>query len=282
MIMRFHILRSSTRLKILIAVIGLSAALTPLSAQKPTKPEPAKEDIYVKQVAVPSLHGLTHDQAAESLATAGLRPNFEGEADGIVARQLPEAGKTVPLGSSILVVFVASALPPLQMVLVPDVIKRNRDDAATILGRSGLAIGRIEGSEKGIVGHQFPTPKSSVPQGSTVTLQMVTPPAPIPRPVPPPPRGFWTSLGDIISRNPIASLIALACLCAATWGIGKAFTPAPPPVCTLRTARAHTIVQSRGPGHADVTLRMDLVHRSSASYRAPDVAAMTSIRRGSL
>ena len=142
-------------------------------------------------VDVPSLVGVTQDEARNRLRTAKLRPQFEStESDlpqGQVLSTNPEAGQPVEQDS---VVTVTISKGP---HLVPDVVGLNRSDAIKQIVDLGFQYD-IRGDDrstevKGTVTDQLPPGGQPQPQGTTVTLFVSTyepPPPPPPTPTIPP------------------------------------------------------------------------------------------------
>ncbi|MBK1786138.1 PASTA domain-containing protein [Prauserella cavernicola] len=122
---------------------------------------------------VPSVVGMTRDQAFQTLTTAGFEPYDAGEefsADvpaGQVTRTDPAEGATIEEGNRV-GVFVSNA------VAVPAVIGRSAEEAAQILSEAGLSAGDAGGRGSfSFVLQQDPAPGSLVPRGTAISLTIV-------------------------------------------------------------------------------------------------------------
>lgn len=135
-------------------------------------------------VAVPSVSGMTLENASSTLTSAGLvvgtvdKQNSTTFPSGTVISQTPAGGGTVTVGTTInLVVSAGQAL-----TTVPDV---RGDTQATATNRlSGLGfkvdVGQAFASQSaGTVVSQSPAPGTSAPSGSTVSISVSQGPAPI-------------------------------------------------------------------------------------------------------
>ncbi len=127
-------------------------------------------------VVVPSVLGLSEDDAAEVLEMTGFKMKVEGEqasADveaGLVARQDPEEGTKQTDGETISVWLSSGE----GMVQVPDVVGKTQIEAAQELGALGLVVvDKEEAStdkDPGTVLRQNPEPGKEVKAGSKVTI----------------------------------------------------------------------------------------------------------------
>lgn len=128
-------------------------------------------------VQVPDVRGLDLRQARQSLEDAGLQM-VEGEPEhsvdveaGLIAAQSPAEGELVP-GESVVVV---ESLGPV-LVDLPDVEGLPVEQAQAQLEELGLQVevrrvlGGLFGDGGGEVRNQHPTPGTTTPEGSTVTL----------------------------------------------------------------------------------------------------------------
>jgi beta-lactam-binding protein with PASTA domain len=127
-------------------------------------------------VAVPSIMGLNVSDAESSIKAAGLSPVAGSTGptaacrQGTVTQQLPEAGQTVSPGSTITYATCGSQA---STVSVPPVVGSTAADAETALKAAGLRYGvaSVHSSNPiGRVSKTSPTPGTTVPIGTTVTL----------------------------------------------------------------------------------------------------------------
>ncbi|MFN8125818.1 MAG: Stk1 family PASTA domain-containing Ser/Thr kinase [Candidatus Nanopelagicales bacterium] len=126
-------------------------------------------------VDVPDLSGTPQDQAVQQLAADGLKYSISTResrnvAKGVVITTEPGPGATVYRGDTVQVI-VSEGPPPVTM---PNVVDQPRDNAVAQLEALGLKVKIDEGivTPLGRVYSQDPTPGSSVPVGSTVTLSI--------------------------------------------------------------------------------------------------------------
>lgn len=127
----------------------------------PDKPRDAEA---VRMVEVPSLKGLTVNEAGALLDTKGLILKLVGS-QGVIVDQTPKAGAAVPLHTSIIVYMedLWDGEEPGQITM-PDLRGMSIMDAGEILGRLGL---RMQLSGSGIAVQQEP------PAGATITNDQV-------------------------------------------------------------------------------------------------------------
>ncbi len=126
-----------------------------------------KEDVVVKFVV-----GMSKQEATRILRGLGLEVDYETRAsteekDTVIATD-PEAGETVPAGSTVTLVLSEG------QVSVPSVVGRTEGEARSILRDAGFAVevGYDDStpSQKGIVLRQDPSGSATAPQGATVTI----------------------------------------------------------------------------------------------------------------
>jgi beta-lactam-binding protein with PASTA domain/tetratricopeptide (TPR) repeat protein len=123
---------------------------------------------------VPSVVGLSRQEAEKLLADAGLRirmqmANYDAP-KGTVIKQDPPAGARVPRGSEI-VAYVSSGSGQPETVIVPDVIKLDAGTAGKLIQGAGLRIRmNMANSDapKGTVIKQDPPAGARVLQGSEI------------------------------------------------------------------------------------------------------------------
>jgi beta-lactam-binding protein with PASTA domain len=142
-------------------------------------PRSSTIDVVVAQgVAVPEIVGKLQDDAREILRVAGLRMRVTDSVStnlpaGSIARQNPQTGAIVPLGTEILVVTVSEPL-----ITVPRVTGIQVDEAKQVLARVNLVI--EVGSETpstvqpGLVLSQDPAAGANVRAGSKVVVTIAT------------------------------------------------------------------------------------------------------------
>ena len=130
------------------------------------------------QATVPSLAGVSRDEAERRLRDAGLELGDVGEqtsdtARGIVLQASPASGVAVPAGTRVNV--VVSAGPT--RISLPDVVGRELDLARGTLEQLGLVLAPVEYDSlsalpAGTVVAQSPAAGSPIAGGSTVTLRV--------------------------------------------------------------------------------------------------------------
>ncbi|MEO3783857.1 PASTA domain-containing protein [Actinocorallia sp. B10E7] len=166
---------------------GRVAASSPAAGQ-PADPG-SKVTVYVARaprVQVPSVRGLSWEDAARQLSGAGLEPvrhPVESDlAEGSVLGTDPAAGTRVAPGSRV-TVDVAKAAP----VVVPDLSGMSAAQARSALQARGLT-GRASGGECSgcTVKGQSPAAGTAVAKGTAVTFALAAPPTEKPDPKPEP------------------------------------------------------------------------------------------------
>ncbi len=127
-------------------------------------------------VPVPDVDGRKVGPAKDALARAGLKADVtqkfsEQVADGVVISVKPKAGTIVDSGSRVALV-VSKGPPP---VTVPNLIDMPRDKAVSTLRGLGLRANVVEGdfSPLNRVISQDPSPGTSIPKGSAVTIRII-------------------------------------------------------------------------------------------------------------
>lgn len=155
------------------ALIGLVVAGIALVPRLTAEPEPTR-------VAVPSLTGLTEEQArvrlrADDLRVGDVTPRESAPEElGTVIDQDPPIGEVVSPGDEI--DFVIGTGPA--TVLVPQIIGLTEDAARAQLEAEGLAVAPIrtrnDAEPAGRVVDSTPKPGDTVPEGSAVTLVVST------------------------------------------------------------------------------------------------------------
>jgi beta-lactam-binding protein with PASTA domain len=150
---------------------------TPSGSHSSTRPR--------NTVKVPSVIGLTRDQATSTLASVGLFANpvltttsCGAQANGSVVSQSPAGGAPAPKDSTVAIGICVV------MVTVPNVIGQTQDQASATLAGVGLSAiatnvlcPRLH-IATGNVGTQNPASGLSAPMGSNVTIGICRPPVP--------------------------------------------------------------------------------------------------------
>ena len=129
------------------------------------------EEQAMQQIVLEELTGLTAPEAEKVLKKTGLSAKCVGSGDTVTG-QLPKAGQTVPGGSQVLLYL--GEQPPEETVTVPDFKGMNRQQASDAAGSLGLYIlvTGNDGLSSGIVvTSQQTAPGTSVPVGTTITLE---------------------------------------------------------------------------------------------------------------
>ncbi|MCG0276992.1 MAG: stage V sporulation protein D [Thermanaeromonas sp.] len=132
--------------------------------------ETPKEEGEKKSVEVPSLTGLSVQEAKAKLAALGLEARVEGEG-GVVVAQIPKEGVMVPQGSKVILFLQGQGEEP----RVPDLTGLRIPEAAEVLEALGLKLWP-EGS--GQAGEQNPVPGTRVPRGTQVKVKFYEPTRP--------------------------------------------------------------------------------------------------------
>jgi serine/threonine-protein kinase len=142
----------------------------------------------VEEATVPSLVGLSLNEASTALREAGLElgdttPVPSEDPQGTVVRVSPKEGETVPAGSKVDLRYASGSNR------VPDVVGKSAGEASSLLEQAGFAVRETEQEtgdvEPGSVASQSPGAKETVRLGSTVTIVVATaPPEPSPTPTP--------------------------------------------------------------------------------------------------
>ena len=119
----------------------------------------------VKPVEVPDLNGLTLEEAASQLETAGLMLRLVGEGQYIV-NQTPKSGAVVP-GQTQIIVYLSDGEEPAGKVSLPDLRGFTMKDAGEVLTWLGLFL-QAEGS--GVAVEQEPAAGTPVEAGEAVRV----------------------------------------------------------------------------------------------------------------
>ena len=161
---------------IVVIVIYIVGSLTGVFQKTDTDDTSAVSEESAETVEVPSLLGMTYEEAEEELEEYGLTLTQSGseESDeyeaGEIISQDPEAGESVEAGSEISVVICAES----DTAEVPDVVGDSVSSAESKIREAGLVPEREyktdSSTEAGYVISQSPSPGSTVDSGSTVTI----------------------------------------------------------------------------------------------------------------
>lgn len=133
----------------------------------------AEDDVAGQQIPVPELSGLTAKEVEQALADTTL--SFEGVGSGeTVTGQIPQAGRTVPGGSQVLVYFDSQV--PEDLVEVPDFLGQTRQQANDGVGTLGLYL-RCQGNDapEAVAASQEPAAGTKVARGATITITFADP-----------------------------------------------------------------------------------------------------------
>ncbi|GIV56455.1 MAG: penicillin-binding protein [Candidatus Kapaibacterium sp.] len=129
-------------------------------------------------VALPSLVGMTLREAQVALIRLGLQLGnvettpCELSLPGGIVEQLPPPGTRVRIGSSVALVLCQDTA---QTVVVPNVLYRSQEEAASLLAEAALALGEVvlqrDGTfAPGTVLRQEPAAGSRVPRSTPIRL----------------------------------------------------------------------------------------------------------------
>ena len=131
----------------------------------------SETDLEGKTCIVEDLTGLTAAEAESKLKGIGLTAEFSGSGETVTG-QIPSPGQSVPGGSQILLYLGEE--PEQRTVQVPDFTGMHRQQASDAAGKLGLYIlvtGNQEVSPKVTVTAQNYPKDTSVPVGTTITLE---------------------------------------------------------------------------------------------------------------
>ena len=131
----------------------------------------SEDDIAGKEIVMADYSGMTADQAQKCLKQDSLTAVLSGRSETVTG-QLPAPGRTVPGGSRVLLFFGES--PEAETVAVPDFSGMNRQQASDAAGALGLYIlvtGNDEISPNVTVTAQSAAKETTVPAGTTITLE---------------------------------------------------------------------------------------------------------------
>ncbi len=149
------------------------------TAQAPDEPLRASVSLGRSRAPVPTVVGLSVEQARAEVETAGFqmveRPVFsEDVLAGVVVRQAPIAG-TLASRQTVVALQVSRGV---ETVRVPPLVGRTENDARRSIEVAGLVVGEITYRERGSVPNGMveahaPAAGTSVPAGSQITLEVV-------------------------------------------------------------------------------------------------------------
>jgi len=169
---------------LVLAAAGTGFALWHAHRSGPPTPSPTPQ---VKMMKVPAVKGLSKDGAISTLKNAGLtaevkHTNSDEDTANQVLKQNPEAGKSVPMGTTVTITVNDG---PGQHTVPGNLIGLRESEARQALKDAGFGDGEIQvqndspGSEDskarpGTVTQVWPSPGSEVDNGTTVTLTLAT------------------------------------------------------------------------------------------------------------
>ncbi|MHC5037329.1 MAG: PASTA domain-containing protein [Planctomycetota bacterium] len=135
-------------------------------------------------IQVPSLIGMTQDQATQNLQSTGLTLGSVNwmhsmQPAGTILKHTPAAGDLVLAGSSVAVVL--SSGPQVRMITVPSLLKLHRNVASVRLRQYGLQVGEVTEAFSSTVPadciiSQDPPPNAQVREGTPVNLVVASTP----------------------------------------------------------------------------------------------------------
>ena len=129
-----------------------------------------EEDAAGRQVLVEDLTGMTEKQALAVLQEQGLTAQTAGSGDTVTG-QIPAAGQTVP-GDSQILLYLGEE-PEKELVAVPDLTGKNRQQASDAAGSLGLYIlvkGNPEVSARVTATSQSIPPGTMIQRGTTIEV----------------------------------------------------------------------------------------------------------------
>ncbi len=144
---------------------------TPEPSKPPASPTPRPATPTVRAIAVPSLIGKAMNDALAAVQASGLTATVKGvnvnQEQGRVVAQTPDAGATLPPGSTI-AISVATG-----QVVIPNVAGRTREQALKLLADAGLRprVKDVRSSQpKGTAVGTTPEAGETVPRGFEMDL----------------------------------------------------------------------------------------------------------------
>lgn len=104
------------------------------------EPKYTQEELQQQSsVTVPNVVGKTEEEARSLLSAKGLTAYISGTAGGTVVEQMPVAGETVKKGETVAITLkTQEELGPAEMVEVPDLIGKTKDECQQLLDAAGL------------------------------------------------------------------------------------------------------------------------------------------------
>jgi beta-lactam-binding protein with PASTA domain len=136
--------------------------------------------LAIPPVSVPSLHGMTLEQATSKLREDSFQIRIEGEntSGGTVTSQYPPAGTPEPPGTQVTVTITPAQQPaqaPVPPIYVPNLEKMSRSDAESELAKVNLRTGMVKGPSTGFVSDQRPGVGSLVDPETAVSFTLSLP-----------------------------------------------------------------------------------------------------------
>ena len=140
------------------------------------------------EASVPSVAGMSRDEAESALERAGFEVRVQREYSGDVERGLaigtqPEQGSVIERGTEVTLQVSRGPEP----VEVPDLVGESEDDARDLIEDAGLSVGEVTeqettDEEAGTVLEQGPAAGEAVDRGTSVDLVVAAEPPDIPVP----------------------------------------------------------------------------------------------------
>jgi len=210
--------------------------------------------VYVPEVSVPDVQGMTVEAAGRRLDGCGLRYQVQeihhkAVEKGKVIKQDIEPGSRVKRGR--LITLLVSLGP--QMLTVPDVCGKLVQDAELLLINEGFAIGNRkeifhERVKEGLVISQDPVPGVSQPKDSPVSLVVSKGPRPVLKPVP---DLLGLVLAEAREKLHQAGLVlndSIERVASTEYLPGYVCAQSPAPGTNLETGKSVQVTVSDGPG----------------------------------
>lgn len=158
----------------MILVIIAGALIGDAVFSRANRNEPQEEETL--EVEIPSIMGMTREEAQEALEARGLFMEVQGsevseEPANTIIKVIPEEGTTVKEGVTISVVLSGG----LEMLLVPDITGSTVESASIILGNNGFIMGIVteefsENVPQGEIMSQDPLLNTSIAKGSAINV----------------------------------------------------------------------------------------------------------------
>lgn len=132
------------------------------------RPQFSADDVAGRELQMPTLRGLTVDEAAKIIRDNELKYRIEGEGDTVID-QLPISGIIIP-GTAQIVLYTESQRPDTQ-IKVPDILNKSPEQVNKLLTDAGLYI-RVSGAT-GTYSTTIVSVIQDIPAGTMVDLGTV-------------------------------------------------------------------------------------------------------------